>query len=136
MPIDDDSVIRQILSSSRTIAVVGASDKPWRDSNDIMRFLIECGYRVFAVNPRYETVLKQPCYASLKDVPEPIDIVDVFRRPEAVPEIVREALSVKAKTLWLQLGAESDEGAMLAEKHGMQVIMDRCIAVDHRRLVR
>lgn len=136
MPVDDDNEIKRILTSSHTIAVVGASDKPWRDSNDIMQFLIESGYRVFAVNPKYKTVLEQPCYASLKDVPEQIDIVDVFRRPEAVPEIAREAVSVKAKTLWLQLGAENDEAAEFAEEHGMNVIMDRCIAVDHRRLIR
>jgi len=136
MPIENESEIRRILASSRTVAVVGASDKPWRDSNDIMRFLMDSGYRVFPVNPNYKTVLEQPCYASLKDVPEQLDIVDVFRRPESVPEIVREALSVKAKTLWLQLGVVNEEAAMLAEKHGMQVIMDRCIAVDHRRLMR
>ena len=136
MPIDDDSEIRRILASSRTVAIVGASNKPWRDSNDIMWFLIERGYRVFAVNPNYRTVLEQPCYANLKDVPEPIDIVDVFRRPEGVPAIIRDAVSVKAKTLWLQLGVVNEEGTKLAEKHGLQVIMDRCIAVDHRRLIR
>jgi len=136
MPLNEDNEIRRILSSSRTVAVVGASDKPWRDSNDIMRYLMGRGYRVFAVNPNYKTVLDQTCYANLKDVPEPIDIVDVFRRSESVPAIVREAISVKAKTLWLQLGVVSEEGARLAEKHGMKVIVDRCIAVDHRRLLR
>jgi len=136
MPIDDDNEIRQILTSSRTIAVVGASDKPWRDSYDIMRYLMSRGYRVFAVNPACKTILEQPCYASLKDVTEPIDIVDVFRRSDAVPEIVQEALSVKAKTLWLQLGVIHEQSAQIAEENGMKVIMDHCIAVDHRRLVR
>ncbi len=136
MPINNDEEVRRVLAASRTIAVVGASDKPWRDSNDIMQFLMKSGYRVFAVNPKYKRVLEQPCYGSLKEVPEPIDIVDVFRRPEAVPAIVRDALSVKAKVLWLQLGAANEEAAELAEKNGMKVIMERCISVEHRRLVR
>jgi hypothetical protein len=136
MPINDDNEIRGILSSSRTVAVVGASDKPWRDSNDIMRYLMKEGYRVFAVNPTHTTVLEQPCYANLKDIPEPIDIVDVFRRSDAVPEIVHDAISVKAKTLWLQLGVSNDEGTRFAEEHGMKTIVNRCIAVDHRRLIR
>ena len=136
MLIDDDRELRRVLATSRTVAVVGASDKPWRDSNDIMRYLMKSGYRVFAVNPNHKSVLEQPCYASLKEVPEPIDIVDVFRRSEAVPAIVRDALSVKAKVLWLQSGVVNKEGAEQAEKNGMQVIMDRCIAVDHRRLIR
>src|SRR3989304_5685875 len=111
MPLNEDNEIRRILSSSRTVAVVGASDKPWRDSNDIMRYLMGRGYRVFAVNPNYKTVLDQTCYANLKDVPEPIDIVDVFRRSESVPAIVREAISVKAKTsLRRQLRAQIQTG--------------------------
>src|SRR3970040_1519046 len=129
MLIDDDRELRRVLSSSRTVAVVGASDKPWRDSNDIMRYLMKRGYQVFAVNPSYTTVLEQTCYASLMDVPEPIDIVDVFRRSDAVPEIVRYAISVKAKTLSLQLGVSNNEGTRLAEEHGIKVIVNRCIAV-------
>ncbi len=135
MPIDNDKEIKRILSDARTIAVVGASDKPWRDSNDIMRFLQRKGYRVFPVNPHLRTVLDQQCYATLKDVPEPIDIVDVFRRPDAVPAIVEDAIAVHAKTLWLQLGVIHDPAAQEAEKNGLKVIMDRCIAVDHRRLL-
>ncbi len=136
MPVTDDNEIKVLLSSARTIAVIGASEKPWRDSNDIMRYLIEKGYRVFGVNPAYATVLDRPCYPSLKHVPEPIDIVDVFRRSDAVLEIAKEAISVKAKTLWLQLGVINQEGSQLAEKHDMKVIINRCIAVEHRRLIR
>lgn len=135
MPIEDAERIRTILKESRTIAVVGASDDPGRDSHSIMKFLLDRGYTVHPVNPKYAEVLGRTCYPNLGAVPEPIDIVDVFRRPEAVPEIVDEALQIRAKVLWLQFNVVHEEAAARAEANGLDVIMDRCIAVEHRRLI-
>jgi predicted CoA-binding protein len=136
MPIEDDDAIREILKSAETIAVVGASVKPWRDSNSIMQFLIDAGYRVFPVNPKYSEVLGVWCVPSLSHVPKGIDIVDVFRRSEALDLIVDEAIANDAKTLWTQLGVVDVKAAAKAEQAGMNVIMDHCIRVDHRRLLR
>lgn len=135
MPIEDAATIASILRESTTIAVVGASDDPGRDSYPIMKFLLARGYTVHPVNPKYPEVLGRTCYPDLAAVPEPIDIVDVFRRPEAVPQIVEEAIRVGAKVLWLQFGVVHEEAAAHAEAHGLKVIMDRCIAVEHRRLL-
>lgn len=135
MPIENDRKIRALLETARTIAVVGASNKPWRDSNTIASFLIEQGYAVFPVNPNYQEILGLPCYPDLAAIPDPVDIVDVFRTPEAVPQIVEEAISIKAKALWLQLGVIHEDAARKAEEHGLQVVMDHCILVDYRRLM-
>lgn len=134
MPLEDDKAIRTVLKSARTIAVVGASDKPWRDSNSIVSFLIQQGYTVFPVNPNHSEILGLPCYPDLRAIPKLIDIVDVFRTSEAVPAIVEEAIAVKAKGIWLQLGVIHQDAARKAESHGLQVVMNHCIAVDHRRL--
>jgi predicted CoA-binding protein len=136
MPIEDDTAIRKILREAKTVAVVGASVKPWRDSNSIMQFLIDAGYTVFPVNPKYSEVLGIPCFPDLSHVPKGIDIVDVFRRPETLEPTVEEAIENGAKTLWLQLGVVNVDAAKKAEQAGMNVIMDRCIRVDHRRLIR
>lgn len=136
MPIEDDDVIRRILESAKTIAVVGASVKPWRDSNSIMQFLLQVGYIVFPVNPNYSEVLGTRCVPLLSEVPEEIDIVDVFRRSDAVGPIVDEAIAVAAKTLWMQVGVVNEEAADKAERAGLNVIMDRCIRVDYQRLIR
>ncbi|MEP0821302.1 MAG: CoA-binding protein [Ignavibacterium sp.] len=135
MPVEDAATIEKILRDSKTIALVGASENPARDANRIMRFLLNRGYTVHPVNPRYPSVLGKTCYPDLVSVPDPIDIVDVFRRSEAVPGIVDEAIKIKAKVLWLQLDVVHEEAAAMAEQHGMQVVMDRCIAVEHRRLL-
>jgi predicted CoA-binding protein len=135
MPIEDDETIEKILRTSRTIAVVGASDNPDRDSNRIMQFLLNRGYDVYPVNPQYKSVLGRTCVPDLVSVPVAIDIVDVFRTPEAVPGIVEESIAVKAKVLWLQYGVVHQEAAQNAEKGGIQVIMDHCISVDHSRLI-
>ena len=133
MPVEDDVTIKKILQESRTIAVVGASAKPWRDSNSIAEFLIREGYQVIPVNPRYEEVLDLKCYPDLKSMPQPVDIVDIFRNPEHVEEIVDDAIAVKAKTVWMQLGVVNPKAAKKAEAAGLNVVMDRCILVDHRR---
>lgn len=136
MPIEDDARLQQILTEARNIAVVGASTKPWRDSNNISDFLIRKGFNVLPVNPRYQEVLDRKCYPNLKSIPVKIDIVDVFRNPDTVGEVVDEAIAVGAKTVWMQLGVINEAAATKAEKAGLQVVMDHCIAVEHRRLLR
>ena len=128
--------IKNILQQAKTIAVVGASQKPWRDSNSIMQFLIDMGYMVFPVNPVYTEVLGRTCYASLKDIPEPIDIVDIFRNSEFVIPIVHDAIAARTKTVWMQLGVVNETAAKLAHDAGLSVIMDKCIAVEYRLHVR
>lgn len=136
MPITSDVIIKELLQEAKTIAVIGASPKPWRDSGSIAQFLMKAGYAVYPVNPEHEEILGMKCYPDLRSVPVPIDIVDVFRRPEAVPDIVRDAVDIHAGTLWLQLGVVHELAAMEAEAAGLNVVMDRCILVDHRRLIR
>jgi predicted CoA-binding protein len=136
MPIEDDKAIETILRKARTIAVVGASPKPGRDSGVIASFLAGKGYTVIPVNPAYQEVLGMKCYPDLASIGSPVDIVDVFRNPNEVMPIIDEAIATGAKTVWMQLGVINDEAAEKAEGAGIQVIMDRCIAVDHRRLVR
>jgi predicted CoA-binding protein len=136
VPIEDEKEIASILKKSKTIAVVGASPKPWRDSGSIGQYLIHKGYEVFPVNPKYEEVLGKKCYPDLKSVPKEIDIVDIFRNPDEVEEIIDEAIAVKAKTVWMQLGVVNEKAAAKAEKAGLRVVMDHCIAVDHSRLIK
>ncbi len=130
----DDSVIRDILTKHRTIAVVGCSPKPVRDSNSIARLLISRGNHVIPVNPGHREILGLPCYPNLLQIPEKVDMVDVFRRSEYVPEIAEHAVSIGAKILWTQLGVESEEAAELAQKAGLIVVMNRCPAIEYRRL--
>jgi predicted CoA-binding protein len=130
----DDSVIREILSKHRTIAVVGCSPKPVRDSNSIARLLISRGHHVIPVNPGHREILGLPCYRSLLEVPDKVEMVDVFRRSEYVPEIAQQAVEVGAKILWTQLGVWSEEAAEIAQQAGITVIMDRCPAIEYRRL--
>ena len=135
MPIEDDGRIRDLLSSAATIAVVGASPKPYRDSNSIADFLIRQGYEVYPVNPAYTETNGRTCYPNLASIPRPIDIVDVFRRPDAVDEIVDQAIAVHAKAVWLQLGATNEAATARAERAGLAVVMERCISVEYRRLL-
>jgi len=131
-PSDPD--IRQLLSSASTIAIVGASSNPDRSSYGIMWKLLQVGYRVIPVNPNETEVLGQKAYASLADVPVPIDIVDVFRRAEFTPAIADEAVNVHAKALWLQQGVTNDDAAARAEAGGLTVVMDACIGTMHAML--
>ncbi|MEX0602304.1 MAG: CoA-binding protein [Bacteroidota bacterium] len=135
MPVEDDITLKKILSGVRTVAVVGASPNPDRDSNRITRYLVGRGYTVYPVNPNSAEVLGIPSSPDLRSLPGPVDLVNVFRRPEVVDEVVREAIAVGAKVLWLQLGVINEHAAATAEEHGLQVVMDRCIAVDHSRLM-
>ncbi len=136
MPIEADTAIETILRTARTIAVVGASPKPGRDSGAIAMFLATKGYTVIPVNPAYEEVLGMKCYPDLASVGSRVDIVDIFRNPDEVLPIIDEAIATGAKCVWMQLGVVNVEAAKKAEQAGVQVIMDRCIAVEYRRLVR
>ncbi|MGA3244593.1 MAG: CoA-binding protein [Bacteroidota bacterium] len=136
MPLEDDGMIEQILRKAKTIAVVGASPKPWRDSGSIAQFLAGRGYTVLPVNPAYGDVLGMKCYPNLASIDAKIDIVDIFRRPEEVLPIIDEAIEIGASTVWMQLEVVNTEAAKRAEEAGLNVIMDRCIAVEHRRLIR
>src|SRR5262249_719890 len=128
-PSDQD--IKSLLSAATTIAIVGASSNPARPSNGIMRKLKSAGYRVIPVNPNETEVLGERAYPTLADVHEPIDIVDVFRRPEFTPQIAEDAVNVHAKALWLQSGVTNEEAAARATAGGLTVVMDACIGVMH-----
>jgi predicted CoA-binding protein len=132
----DDRELRALLGDSATIAVVGLSSKPWRDSHRVARYLQGSGYRVIPVNPGETEVLGEPAYPTLLDVPVPVDVVDVFRRSEHTPEIARQAVQVGAKALWLQLGIVNEEAGRIAEAGGLSVIMGMCLMTEHDRLQR
>ncbi len=129
-----DDVIRELLTTTRTIAMVGASPNPARTSHGIMRRLLADGYRVIPVRPGTAEVLGQRAYATLAEIPEPVDLVNVFRRAEATPPIAEAAVAIGAKALWLQQGIISEEAASIAQAGGLVVVMDACIAVLHRVL--
>jgi uncharacterized protein len=129
----DAREIAEIVRSARTVAIVGLSPNELRPSNFVGFYLQRHGYRVIPVNPRASEILGEPSYASLSDVPDRIDIVDVFRQPEAVPAIAEEAVAVGAGALWLQFGVISVEGAEIARRGGLAVVMDRCLKVEHAR---
>jgi hypothetical protein len=131
----DPFVIQRALRETKTIAVVGLSSKPLRASHFIGYYLMRHGYRVIPVNPGETEILGEKSYASLRDIPEPVDLVDVFRKPEALPGIARDAVAIGAKTLWCQYNVINEEGARIAEEGGLAVIMDRCIKVEHARYV-
>ena len=123
----------EILKTSRVIAVVGLSPRPFRPSYGVARYLQSAGYRIIPVNPRETEILGVTSYASLLDVPVPVDIVNVFRAPDALPDIARDAVAIHAGALWCQFGVINAEGAQIAEDGGVTVIMDRCLKVEHAR---
>jgi predicted CoA-binding protein len=128
----DDQICR-LLHQCRTVAVVGLSPKPERDSHRAARFLQERGYRVIPVNPGQTEILGETCYPSLSEIPEPVEIVDVFRRAEAIPPIAEEAMRIGAKVFWMQLGIRHEEAGEKLRRHPMTVIMDRCIKIEQMR---
>ncbi len=130
-----DDEIRRLLQSVKTIAMVGLSPRPERDSNHVAQYLIDHGYRVIPVNPTADEILGQKSYAGLDQVPGPVDVVDVFRRPEEVGPIADQAVAMGAKALWLQLTVVNEPAAERARSAGLQVVMDRCIKVEHARLI-
>lgn len=131
-----DDELKKLLTEAKSIAVVGASPKPWRDSGSIAEYLNRKGYKVYPVNPMYQEVLGMKCYPDLKSIPEKIDMVDIFRNPDEVGPVIEEAIAVGAKSVWMQLGVINETAASTAEKAGLSVVMDRCIAVEHRALMR
>jgi predicted CoA-binding protein len=129
----DPREIAAVLQRARTVAVVGLSANELRPSNFVGFYLQRHGYRIVPVNPRETDVLGETSYPSLSDVPVHIDVVDVFRQPDAVPAIAEEAVAVGADALWLQFGVISPEGAELARRGGLAVVMDRCMKIEHAR---
>lgn len=127
--------LRALLKRIKTIAVVGLSPKPFRPSHQVARNLQQFGYRIIPVYPGVEAVLGERAYARLSDIPEPVDLVDVFRAPEHVPEIVEECLAARMKALWLQEGVVDERAAAQAVRAGMTVVMDRCIYRDYLTLM-
>ncbi|TDC50712.1 CoA-binding protein [Jiangella ureilytica] len=131
----DPLTIQRVLHGAKTIAVVGLSSNELRASYFVGYYLKRHGYRVVPVNPRETSILGETSHPSLLDVPEPVDIVNVFRAPDAVPGIAREAVSIGAKALWCQFGVINAEGAQIAEDGGLTVVVDRCLKVEHARYV-
>ncbi len=126
--------VTELLKTSRTIAVVGLSGKRFRPSYGVAEYMQRNGYRIIPVNPLEETVLGEKCYPDLDGIPDRIDIVDIFRRAEFVPEIVEAAIRVGARAVWMQEGVVHEEAAERARAAGLAVVMDRCILKDHRRM--
>ena len=129
----DPSTIQRVIHSARTIAIVGLSPNELRASFFVGYYLKRHGYQVFPVNPRETEILGEKSYKSLADIPVPIDIVDVFRAPAALPGIAQEAVAINAGALWCQFGVINEEGARIAEDAGLKVIMDRCLKIEHAR---
>jgi len=126
----------EILKTCQTVAVVGLSPKPNRPSNIVASYLQENGYKIIPVNPRAGEILGEVCYANLSSIPDPVDVVNIFRRPKEVPPIVEEAIEIGAKAVWMQEGVINEEAAARARKAGLLVVMDRCMLKEHQKLLR
>ena len=127
--------LRRILGENRIIAVVGLSANWWRPSFFAAKYLQDHGYRIIPVNPNYEEILGEPCFAALEDISEPVDVVDVFQRSEVVAPIARSAVGIGARVLWLQLGVVNEEAASIATEGGLEVVMNHCMKIEHGRLL-
>lgn len=136
MPIVDDIAgIRRILAQTRTLAVVGLSAQWYRPSHFAAKYMQDHGYRVIPVNPKYREVLGEKCYPDLRAIPEPVDLVDCFRRAEDIPPVADDAIAIGAKVLWMQLGIVNEEAAKRASDAGLDVVMNRCVKIEHARLL-
>ena len=133
--VDDISGLRRILTRYRTIAVVGISANWFRPSYFAAKYMQDHGYRVIPVNPNYAEVLGQKCYPELAAIPEPVDIVDCFRRPGEMVPLARDAVAIGAKVLWMQLGIRNDEAAAIAADAGLDVVVNRCVKIEHARIL-
>ena len=129
----DSTTIQRVLHTARTIAIVGLSNNELRASYFVGYYLRRHGYQVIPVNPRETEILGETCYASLLDVPVSVDVVNVFRAPDALPGIAREAVAIRAGALWCQFGVINEEGSRIAEDEGLTVIVDRCLKIEHAR---
>ena len=136
MLITQDSDLKRLFETVRTIAVVGCSPRPERPGHYVAKYLQDLGYRIIPVNPGQSEILGEKCYASLRDIPEPVDVVDCFRRAEDIPPVVEDAIAIGAKFLWMQLGIVNEEAAQRATDAGIEVVMDRCPKIDYPRLFR
>jgi uncharacterized protein len=130
-----DAEIRHILETSKIVAIVGLSDKPDRDSYRVAEYLQSQGFRIIPVNPIVASVLGERSYASVADIPEKVDVVDIFRKPDAVGPVVNEAIAAGARVVWMQLGVVNHIAAETARAAGLTVVMDRCMKVEHQRLL-
>jgi predicted CoA-binding protein len=131
---DDINTLRRILREAKVIAVVGLSADWFRPSYFAAKYMQEHGYRVIPVNPKYSEILGEKCYPSLCDIPQPVDMVDVFRKTADVPPIAEDAIKIGARVLWQQLGVRNEEAAAKARAAGLQTVMDRCVKIEHGRL--
>jgi predicted CoA-binding protein len=132
---NNDRMMKEILLATKTIASVGVSSNPGKESYGIVQYLKSQGYRVFPVNPTADEILGEKSYPDLESVPEKIDVVQVFRKPEDVPPVVESAIKIGAKTVWMQEGIVNEEAAQTAREAGLQVVMDACMRATHRRLI-
>ncbi len=130
----DIPTLRRILQENRVIAVVGLSANWYRPSYFAAKYLQEHGYRIIPVNPRYEEILGEKCYPTLRDIPEPVDVVQIFQRADQVLPFGEEAIDIGAKVVWMQLGIVNEEAAERARQAGLDVVMDRCMKIEHARL--
>jgi uncharacterized protein len=133
-PGDDINSLRRILKESRVLAVVGLSAQWHRPSYFAAKYMMEHGYRVIPVNPQYKEVLGQKCYASLRDIPEKVDLVDVFRKTADVLPVAEDAIAIGARVFWQQLGVKNEAADALARSKGLETVMDRCVKIEHGRL--
>jgi len=133
--VDDIAGLRRVLTRNRTLAVVGLSANWYRPSFFAAKYMLDHGYRVIPVNPTYGEVLGQRCYPDLASVPDKVDIVDCFRKPGEMVALAREAVKIGAKVLWMQLGLRNDEAAQIAVDAGLDVVMNRCVKIEHARLM-
>jgi predicted CoA-binding protein len=133
---EDINTLRKILRENHVIAIVGLSADWFRPSNFAAKYLQEHGYRIIPVNPRYagQAILGEPCYASVRDIPEPVQVVDVFRKTADVPPIADDAIAIGAKVLWQQIGVRNEAAAAKARAAGLETVMDRCMKIEHGRL--
>ena len=131
----DINNLRRIFTENKTIAVVGLSANWWRPSFFAAKYMQDHGYRIVPVNPNYDEVLGEKCYERIEDIPDPVDVGDIFQKPEVTPALAQSAVTIGARVLWLQLGVVNDESARIAESGGLEVVMNRCVKIEHARLL-
>ena len=127
--------LRRILTENKTIAVVGLSANWWRPSFFAAKYMQDHGYRVIPVNPNYDEILGEKCYDRIEDIPDAVDVVDIFQRPEVTPALAQSAVAIGARVLWMQIGVVNDESARIAKSGGLEVVMNRCVKIEHARLL-
>jgi len=129
----EDKEIKEILENNRVVAVVGLSPKPDRASHQVAQYLQEHGYRIVPVRPKADEILGEKAFASLRDIPFPVEVVDIFRKEDAIPGIVDDAIAIGAKVVWMQLGLAEKQSAQKAREAGLKVVMDKCMKIEHSR---